>query len=398
MMIFFDNPGVGTVTTPRQVMMGDGASAKLADLLKGWQVQPARVLLVADHEVTKLGLIDAIKGPLVAGGFEAAVFDAIVGEPLLETALDLTDFARGQAFGAVVGVGGGSAMDMAKLAAALITNTGGVKDYLGAVTFPKAPLPLALVPTTAGTGAEATSVSMLSIEGRKSIVVSPQLIPQAAVLDPSLTLSLPPQVTAATGLDALSHACEAYMSIRANPFTDGHALTAAGIIARWLKTAYEDGANMEARRAMIFAAYLGGLCLNAGVVVGHSVAYTISNRTRTPHGISCTMALPYTILLNRQVKPERLKALAEVALKSPGATAEDLALWIDDLNACLGMPRSLKEIGIEAAGLDEMVEECLTRYPRPTNPVALSRERLKPLYEAMHAGDVRGFAQTVSKV
>ena len=87
------------------------------------------------------------------------------------------------------------------------------------------------------------------------------------------------------------------MSIRANPFTDGHALTAAGIIARWLKTAYDDGANMEARRAMIFAAYLGGLCLNAGVVVGHSVAYTIANRTHTPHGISCTMALPYTILL-----------------------------------------------------------------------------------------------------
>ena len=121
-MISFDNPGLSTFTTPRQVMMGDGASAKLADLLKGWQVEPARVLLVADHEVTKLGLIDAIKEPLAAGGFEAAVFDAIVGEPLLETALDLTDFARGQAFAAVVGVGGGSAMDMAKLAAALATN------------------------------------------------------------------------------------------------------------------------------------------------------------------------------------------------------------------------------------------------------------------------------------
>jgi alcohol dehydrogenase class IV len=396
-MISFDTPGPSTFTAPRQVMMGDGASAKLAELLGGWQVKPARVLLVADREVTRLGLTDAITAPLAAGGFDTAVFDAIVGEPQLETALDLTEFARGQAFGAVLGVGGGSAMDMAKLAAALATNPGGVKDYLGAVTFPKSPLPFALVPTTAGTGAEATGVSMLSIEGRKSIVVSPQLIPQAAVLDAALTRSLPPKVTAATGLDALSHACEAYMSIRANPFTDGHALTAAGIIARWLKTAYADGANMEARRAMIFAAYLGGMCLNAGVVVGHSVAYTIANRAHTPHGISCTMALPYTILLNRRARPERLKALAEVVLKSPAAAAEDLALWVDELNAALGMPRSLAEIGIEAAGLGEMVEECLTRYPRPTNPAELSRERLEPLYAAMHAGDVRGFAQTVSK-
>jgi alcohol dehydrogenase class IV len=396
-MISFDNPGLSTLTTPRQVMLGDGAAAKLADLLKGWQVQPGRVLLVADREVAKLGLIDAVKGPLAAGGYEAGVFDAIVGEPLLETAVDLTRFAREQACGAVIGVGGGSAMDMAKLAAALAANSGDVKDYLGIVTFPRPPLPLALVPTTAGTGAEATSVSMLSVEGRKAIVLSPQLIPLAAVLDPALTRSLPPRVTAATGLDALSHACEAYMSIRATPFTDSYALTAAGIIARWLKPAYDDGTNMEARRAMLFAAYLGGVCLNAGVVVGHSVAYTIANRTRTPHGISCTMALPYTILFNRTARPERLKALAGVALQSPGATAVDLALWIDELNAYLGMPRSLNEIGIPAAGLDEMVEECLKRYPRPTNPVELSRERLKPLYEAMHAGDVRGFSRTCGK-
>jgi alcohol dehydrogenase class IV len=235
---------------------------------------------------------------------------------------------------------------------------------------------------------------MLSVEGRKAIVLSPQLIPLAAVLDPALTRSLPPRVTAATGLDALSHACEAYMSVRATPFTDGNALTAVGVIARWLKRAYDDGADMEARRAMLFAAYLGGVCLNAGVVVGHSVAYTIANRTRTPHGVSCAMALPYTVLFNRAARPERLKALTEALTGLPNAGAEDLAVWIDELNAYLGMPRSLGELGIPAGGLDDMVAECLTRYPRPTNPVELNRERLKPLYEAMHAGDVKGFART----
>jgi alcohol dehydrogenase class IV len=141
---------------------------------------------------------------------------------------------------------------------------------------------------------------------------------------------------------------------------------------------------MEARRAMIFAAYLGGLCLNAGVVVGHSVAYTISNRTRTPHGISCTMALPYTILLNRQVKPERLKALAEVALKSR-ATA-DLAL--DRRSRFLPVPRSLKEIGITRRRSGEMVEECLMRHPRPwRGRGSTACTRLGPSYRAFRAGE-----------
>jgi len=397
-MISFANPNISICNSPRQVHLGDHASAKVGELCKNWQIPPGNVLLVTDREVDHLGLHNDLKASLQAARYDVSVFAGIVREPDLEMADSLVRFSREDRYQAVVGIGGGSAMDMAKLAAALATNGGDVTDYLGIVTFPMAPLPLVLIPTTAGTGAEATSVSMLSVEGRKAIVLSPQLIPLAAVLDPVLTLSLPPKVTAATGLDALSHAFEAYMSLKSNPFTDAQAMTAISIIAEWLKPAFDDGSNLQARRAMCFAAYLGGLCLNAGVVLGHSVAYTIANRTRLAHGTSCTMSLPYTILYNIAAIPERLAQLAAFVLNAGQATPTDLAQWVDDLNGYLGMPGSLKDIGVTTDVLDEMVEECLTRYPRPTNPFEVRRDRLKVVYEKMYEGDVKGCAAALQSV
>ena len=387
-MISFESVNVGTCLSPRQVLIGDGASAQISEVLDNWQVAEGSVLIVADKEVVRLGLIEKVREPLSAG-HDVACFDEIVGEPTLATAENLATFARQKNYSAVVGVGGGSAIDMSKLAAALAVNTGDVKDYLGMTRFKETPLPLVAVPTTAGTGSEATAISMLSIEGKKAIVLSPQLVPLAAVLDPLLTVTLPPKVTAATGLDALSHALEAFMSIKANPFTDSQAIATISVVARWLKTAVEDGANLEARRAMIYAAYTGGLCLNAGVVLGHSVAYTISNRAHMPHGVSCAMALPYTIAFNLPAVLARL-TLAAGHILGAGVTGEDLALWVSDLVCTLGMPRSLQDIGVKEADLDAMVEECLTKYPRPTNPTPITRERLQVFYEKMFNGDVQG--------
>ena len=388
-MISFESNTVGACLSPRQVMIGDGAAAQIHEMLVNWQVSDGRVLIVADKEVVRLGLIDKVREPLKAN-YDVACFDEIVGEPTLATAETLANFARQKPYSAVVGVGGGSAIDMSKLAAALAANTGDVTEYIGITRFKETPLPLIAVPTTAGTGAEATAVSMLSIEGKKAIVLSPQLVPLAAVLDPLLTLSLPPKVTAATGLDALSHALEAFMSIKANPYTDTQAIATITVVARWLKTAVEDGANLEARRAMIYAAYTGGLCLNAGVVLGHSVAYTISNRAHMPHGVSCAMALPYTIAFNLPAVSDRLSIAAAHVLQGSNVTGEDLALWVADLIATLGMPGSLQDIGVKEMDLDAMAEECLNKYPRPTNPTPITRDRLRVFYEKMYKGDVQG--------
>lgn len=388
-MISFESANVGACLSPRQIFIGDGAAEQIREMLGNWQVTEGRILIVADKEVVRLGLMDKVREPLAAH-FDVDCFDEIVGEPTLAIAESLVDASRAQAYVAVIGVGGGSAVDMSKLAAAFAVNTGDVTEHLGMTQFKNAPLPLIAVPTTAGTGAEATAVSMLSIEEKKSIVLSPQLVPLAAVLDPLLTVSLPPNITAATGLDALSHALEAFMSIKANPFTDTQAIATMTVIARWLKIAFADGSNLEARRAMIYAAYTGGLCLNAGVVLGHSVAYTISNRAHVPHGVSCAMALPYTIAFNQTALAARLGVAAGQVLGKADAEGEDLIMWAGDLVDELGMPRTLQDVGIRESDLEAMADECLNKYPRPTNPTPIVKERLMVFYEKMYEGDLRG--------
>jgi alcohol dehydrogenase class IV len=389
-MVSFSSSNICSFLSPKQVKMGDGASEKIGELFGTWQIQTGNVLVVADRQMVTLGLIDKVQTPLEAEKYPVFCFDNIVGEPTLDIAVELVEAARERNYVAVVGMGGGSAMDMAKLAAALAVNSGDVKDHFGATSFKNQPLPLVLIPTTAGTGAEATGISMLSVEGRKVIIVSPQLVPFAAVLDPQLTLTLPPGITAATGMDALSHALEGFMSTNANPFTDSQALSTMSVISTWLKRAYDDGSNIEARRAMGYAAYTGGLSLNAGVVLGHSVAYTIANHAKMSHGISCAMALPFTVAYNSLAVSDRLSKAAVQVTGHPGASPGDLALWISELNSYLKIPGSLKAIGLEEADLGEMEEECLNRYPRPTNPKTITPESLRVFYQMMFEGDIKG--------
>lgn len=397
-MISFESDNISSCLSPSQVLLGDGSAGRISEILSARQISNnGALLIVADQEVVKLGLIDQVKEPLIAAGFEVDSFADIVGEPTLETANALVDISRSKSYAAVIGVGGGSALDMSKLAAALAVNDGAVTDYLGATRFENNPILLIAVPTTAGTGAEATAISMLSIEGKKAIVLSPQIVPSAAVLDPLLTKTLPPKVTAATGLDALSHALEAYMSVNASPFTDSQAVITISTVSRWLKTAYKDGENLNARRAMIYAAYTGGLCLNAGVVLGHSVAYTISNRAHMAHGISCAMALPYTIAFNLPAVSKKLEPVVNLVLGGDESDPGRLVDWVGELIRALGIPLSLKEIGLQESDLQAMVKECLTKYPRPTNPTPITQERLERFYKFMYKGDVAGCCKFFNK-
>ncbi|MCF8104462.1 MAG: iron-containing alcohol dehydrogenase [Desulfohalobiaceae bacterium] len=396
-MINFQQDTASSCLVPRQIVFGDGASRTIADHLKNWSVSTGQVLVVSDAEISKMGFLDPVMDALQKGGFSCSFFDEIAGEPDLFIANELVNRVRRDPFTAVVGVGGGSAMDMAKLAAAFAGNPGQVEENLGPAKFEHQPLPLALVPTTAGTGSEATAISMLSVDDKKSIVLSPHLVPLIAVLDPLLTRSLPPKVTAATGLDALSHALEAYMSTRANPYTDLHVYRTCQIIAAFLKKAYEDGTDLEARRAMLFAAHSGGICLNAGVVLGHSVAYTISNRTHYPHGTCCAMSLPYVLAYNSSACLERLKALAFEIIGLEDASPKNLVTWVSSLATDLGIPGSLQEIGLSLNDLGEMVDECLNRYPRPNNPVALEEKRLTKMYKAFFEGDPLGYYDRIEQ-
>jgi alcohol dehydrogenase class IV len=389
-MIDFSADTVHDCGFPNRALMGDGVSAKIPDLLAEWGVTGGSVLFVVDKEIVKLDLHQTALKALKEKGYGVEVFDEITTEPQLETAEALVTLSRDNPYGAVIGFGGGSAMDLAKLAAALSVNTGKVTDYIGPVIFKNAPLPLIAVPTTAGTGSEATAVSMLSVEGKKAIMVGKQFIPKAALIDPKLTMSLPGKITAATGMDALSHALEGFMSVKASPFTDPFALTCTLTIRDYLKRAYDNGADAEARRAMGYAAFLGGICLNAGVVIGHSIAYTIANRMHVSHGLSCAMSLPYAVAFNIPAMPKRISALAVQVTGETDADPGGLAVWVDELNARLDIPRTLPEVGISESDLPDMVEECLNRYPRPTNPREITRKRLEVMYRHMFTGDVTG--------
>lgn len=375
--------------TPHEVRCGDGAVAELGQMLQGWQVTTGAVLLVCDKVLHKLGHVTQVQQALADASFSVDVFDDVEGEPDSATARTLVEVVRRRDYVAVVGMGGGSSMDLAKVAAALATNTGDVQDIVGVDRVHRPSLPLALVPTTAGTGSEATRIAMISHAGKKQIINDANLVPRGAVLDPLLVAALPPAVTAATGLDAIAHAVEASLSLNASVLTSRAALEAVELLSTNVPKAYHDGSDLTARRGTLYGAYLAGLALNAGSVLGHSMGYTIAHRAKLPHGVTVGMALPYCLAYASAAATDRIEQIF-ARVQGTATRYDDIYDWLTTLTTELGLPTSLREIGITASEADEMALECVRRYPRPNNPVPLDEERVTQLYRFFHSGDLAG--------
>lgn len=391
--ILFAGPGSGDVVAPRRLVTGDRALERLGPALTELSVPSGPVLLVADSALRDIGVTGAAEDALRSAGFEPAGVAEATAEPDLAAAERIGAAARARSYVAVVGVGGGSAMDPTKLAAALATNEGSAADYvLGVRRFERVPLPFALVPTTAGTGAEASRNAIVTHDGRKRVVSDPLLLPALAVLDPLLTVSCPPETTAASGLDALAHAVEAVLSTWATPFTTLNALAAVRTIAGWLRAAVDDGSDLPARRAMLSAAYLAGFGLNASTLLGHSLAYTIAARTHLPHGVTTAMALPYCVAHVASSAAPQVRLLAREA----GTEEASFPLWLRDLACDLGIPGSLADVGIGVGDLPDMVEECLVHYARPNSPRPFERGHLLVLCERFLEGDVVGAIEAMA--
>jgi alcohol dehydrogenase class IV len=388
----FAGSGATELALPRRLLTGDGTLARLGDALTRLEVPPGPVFCVADAAVAELGVAELAIDALRSAGYEPGPPVRAAGEPDLAAAADVVAHVRERPYVAVVGLGGGSALDPAKLAAGLATNPGGVEEYTAGQTIDRPPLPLALVPTTAGTGAEASRNAIVTLGDRKAVVGSPLLVPLLAVLDPLLVVSCPPAVTAASGLDALAHAFEATLSTWATPLTTLNALAAAASLARWLPAAVEDGSDLPARRATLTAAHQAGLALNASALLGHSLAYTIAARTHLPHGVTTAVALPYCVAYAAGAAPAPTRLLA----RAVGAEASGLARWTQAFAGRLGVRGSLAELGIPESELPAMVDECLEAYPRPNNPRRLDRERLLELYRCFHAGDLDAAVEAFS--
>jgi alcohol dehydrogenase class IV len=369
---------------PPHIMCGLGTASQSGMLLQELGVRSGRVVVVSDVGVAELGLTDRVRAGLADAGFDPVVFSDIRGEPSMEDAETAVAAARAQGPVAVVGVGGGSALDLAKLAAAGLTNAGSIVEYFEGRPFREPPPPLILVPTTAGTGAEATRNAVVIRGGRKIFVGHHYLTPRGAILDPELTRTLPPHLTAWTGMDAVSHCIEALLSNSATPLTDAVALQGLDLLCRYLPTVCQNGGDLSARAWVQVGAFLGGLSVVAGMVLGHSMAYTMANRLHVAHGLSCAAALPYCMAYNLPAAADRLGTIARVMGAGPEPHAAVLA--IHRLNSSLGIAESVRWADLAREDLPALVEECITIYPRPNNPRPLEPGPLLRLYEAAWKG------------
>jgi alcohol dehydrogenase len=376
-------------STTSRIVMGPGASKTIGDEVKARGVK--RVLIVTDKGVVGAGLLKNIEASLKACGIKYAVYDAVQPDPRYEIVEDCLAKAREFKAQMLIGVGGGSPMDITKVTAVMFTNKPPVLQYVGIGLVPKPGLPTILVPTTAGTGSEVTPIAILSDEGDKlkKGIVSPHLFPALGILDPELTLGLPPSVTAATGMDALIHAIEAYTSINATVVTDMYCVKALELLYGNIRTAFAKGDNMAARTAMMEGALLAGIAFaNAGVTAVHAFAYPIGAEFHIPHGVANTLMLPHVIKFNVLGNLDKFAKLAgPFGIPAGGLdklqVVDKVVDAVDRLANDLRVPRHLKDFGVKEKDID-MLAEGVMKVTRllANNPRTLTLKDAKDIYKA----------------
>jgi alcohol dehydrogenase class IV len=286
----------------------------------------------------------------------------------------------------VIGLGGGSSLDVAKLVALLARGDESLSEVYG-VGLAKGPrLPLLLAPTTAGTGSEVTPISIVTTGAHeKKGVVSPVLIPDIALLDPELTLGLPPQVTATTGMDALSHCLEAYCAPGFHPMADGIAAEGMKLIRHWLPRAFEDGSDVEARGHMLVAASMGATAFQKGLGGMHALSHPIGALKGTHHGLTNAVLMPYVLAFNRPAVEDRLARLA-CYLGLEDASFDGFIAWVIDLRQRLAIPHGLAGIGVEEADLERIAAMAEADPSAAGNPLPFDCAGARTVLEAAMAG------------
>lgn len=373
-------------TTPR-IVIGPGAIAGVADEVT--RAGAHSVIIITDKGVVTTGIVDRVEDLLKGAGIVTHRFDDVESDPRLETASDAARMCKDCGASLVLGMGGGSPMDIAKVASILVTNEDKVESYFGIDLIPRPGLKTILVPTTAGTGSEATPIAILSdhAEKLKKGIVSPHLFPYAAILDAELTVGLPSHVTAATGMDALIHAVEAYTSKKAFPMTDLLAERAMALISANLRTAYSDGKNLSARCTMLEASLLAGMAFaNAGVTAVHAFAYPIGAEFHIPHGVANSIMLGSVMEFNMMGNLSKFARMAvilgeSVQGMSQREAAQAAVSALQTLASDVRIPSSLREFGLKDEHIPELAKGVMkvTRL-LANNPRQLSVEDAEEIY------------------
>lgn len=355
-----------------------------------------QVFIIADPGIVQIGLVKKLEAILDARNIPYEIYSDIEPEPPIHIADQAVNALRGSSADFVIGIGGGSALDVAKTAAVMKVHEGSTKDYLnltGTKKLERKGPPLMLIPTTSGTGAEVTNNAVFSLENTKDVITDPHLIADVALVDPELTYSLPPHITAATGVDALTHAVEAYISIFATPLTDGLAEQAISLIGGSIRTAVWNGQDKQARQQMSWGSLIAGLSFyNAGVSGVHALAYPLGGMYHLPHGVCNAVMLPYVFdfiwpsCMEKTAKIARLLGVRTDSLSVREAAIAGVAA-LRDIVRETGIPLTLKEHGIKEEDLDKLAEagieqkRLLARSPKP-----YTLNDIRNIYRAAYEG------------
>ncbi|KUK13632.1 MAG: alcohol dehydrogenase [bacterium] len=348
-----------------------------------------RAFVITDPGVAKAGILEKVLRVLREDGIEAGYYDGVIPEPPENIVAEIVDKVKDGGYEVIIGLGGGSSMDTAKVVSVLVTNGGTIRDYLGIDKIPKPGLPKIMIPTTAGTGSEVTQVAIFTLvdEKVKKGVVSSYLLADVAIVDPALTYNLPPEITAATGMDALIHAIESYIARKANKFTEGLSLMAMELIARNIRTAVTDGSNTEARYNMSLGSLLAGIAFgNSSCAAVHALALALGGKFHIPHGVANTLMLPYVMEYNVVSRMEKFVKIVEaLGEKVDGLSLRDAAFKAIDamvnIARDIGVPTRLRDLNVPKEAIPEMAKAAINETRLLSqNPRVLTLKDIENIY------------------
>lgn len=368
-----------TVRGPQEIVFGPGVIAQLPRRAAALGTRP--LVVVGRGALRVSGRLDSLLSGLQQAGLTPTVFEGIEADPSVQTVDRGRQVFAKAACDSVIAVGGGSVMDVGKAVAGLARETAPTAEFVAGRAIEADSYPVIAAPTTSGTGSEVTHVSVLSDPGRrlKASIRAEGMMPRVALVDPELTLSVPPETTAHTGLDAFVQAVESYLSLGANPFSDALALDAAVRIGQWLRTAYYDGSNTEAREHMACGSMMAGLALaSARLGLVHGIAHPLGALYGLPHGKACALLLPHVLEFNAPVCDAKMAQLARalgVSQRSSDVEAAySLVVWTRELCAELGCWMPFREFGLKEEDFEEIIQATLASGSTKSNPRKVKAE------------------------
>ena len=375
---------------PAKVRFGEGIHTKLGTILKD-EMGFNKVFIATDKGIVSTGIIDKIKTGLDQGGIDYIVYDELIPDPTIEVVDEAAEVLRKSGADVVLAVGGGSPIDTAKAMCMLQTHEGSVREYLfgGSKQVTKEIMPLVCIPTTAGTGSEMTAASVITNnqEKTKVSVTHENLIPKMAFIDPDLQMGMPPFITATTGMDALTHAIESYVSLNAEPISDAMGIAAIKLISDNIRLAVANGNNKEARTNMAIASTIAGVAfMNGGLGVVHGIAQTIGAVAHVAHGVANSLLLPYCMERNVVGNLEKFKNIAVAMGENvDGLSERDAAQAaikaVFQLAEDLKVPMKLKDVGVTREMFPEIIQGTMEYRMLGINPCKLKASDVNDILE-----------------